>query len=297
MSDLNRKKANLTIVPTPIGNLGDITVRSMKALESADAIYSEDTRMTQKLINALELDVDAHIYRLDENTMSAHMQDVERLLLEGKSVVYCTDAGMPGVSDPGLRLVSFLRGRGLPVEVLPGASASIVAYVSSSTENPHFFFGGFLPRKESQKRAVLEKLSTLDAALIFYESPNRLVKTLKLIADVFPKRKVSVCRELTKLHEEVVTDNSQNVANLFGEREAKSQIKGECAIVIDGPQDGEEAVDLARMQDEASCLASQLLADGVRPKDAVRKISEQFEIGKNMAYEIVLQKKGELDDR
>lgn len=295
MTKENEQQAKLVIVPTPIGNLGDMTVRSMRALESADTIYSEDTRMTQKLISALDLDVDARIFRLDENTMPVHAQDVADLVASGKTVAYCSDAGMPGVSDPGLKLVSLLRERGIPVEVLPGASASIVAYVSSSTENPHFYFGAFLPRKESQRKGALEALASLDAALVFYESPNRLAKTLQTIAEVFPYRKVAVCRELTKLHEEVAIGDAAEIADQFLKREEESAIKGECAIVIDGPTEAEAAHGDMISGAVAADEAARMLADGASSKSVVQALVDKFGITKNRAYEIFLEKKSEID--
>lgn len=291
----SRKEAKLVVVPTPIGNLGDITVRSMRALELADAIYSEDTRMTQKLISALGLHVDARIFRLDENTMAAHAQDVADLVASGKTVAYCTDAGMPGVSDPGLKLVSLLRERGIPVEVLPGASASVVAYVSSSTENPHFYFGAFLPRKDSQRKEALEALSNLDAALVFYESPNRLAKTLQTIAEVFPYRKVAVCRELTKLHEEVAIGDAPEIADRFLKRDGEGSIKGECAIVIDGPTEAEAThIDIVS-EAAAADDAARMIAEGASSKSVVKALVDSFGITKNKAYDIFLEKKSELD--
>lgn len=291
MSNAPAKQAKLTIVPTPIGNLGDITLRAIETLKDSDAIYAEDTRVTQKLINALGIKTNAHLFRLDENTMGAHALDVAKLVEDGKNVAYCSDAGMPGVSDPGMKLVACLREKDIPVEVLPGASASIVAYVSSSTENTHFYFGGFLPRKESQCRLLLESLAKLDAALVFYESPIRLSKALNTIASVFPYRKVTVCRELTKLHEEVVTANSKDIARIFRDRDEKGRIKGECAIVIDGPVEVEAAIDNELAKASAQDAASKMIEEGASSKEVVSVLMGKFNITKNDAYEIFLEKK------
>lgn len=286
----------MTIVPTPIGNLGDITLRAIEALRNADAIYAEDTRVTQKLINALEIETNAHVFRLDENTMNMHALDVAEMVESGKNVAYCSDAGMPGVSDPGMKLVACFREKGIPVEVLPGASASIVAYVSSSSVNAHFYFGGFLPRKESQCRSILEGLAKLDAALIFYESPNRLSKALDTIASVFPYRKVTVCRELTKLHEEVITANSEDVARIFRSRDKEGRIKGECAIVIDGPGEAEKALDSELAKASAQDVAAKMIADGANSKEVISALMSKFNINKNDAYEIFLEKKNHGND-
>ncbi len=295
MEKIGSSKGKLSIVPTPIGNLGDITFRSIETLESADAIFAEDTRMMQKLARALGINFSARIYRLDENTMAFRALDVAEMVASGKNVAYCTDAGMPGVSDPGSRLVSLFREKGLPVEVLPGASASIVAYVSSSSENPHFYFGGFLPRKDSQRRACLEELTHLDAALIFYESPNRLARTLAILAEVFPSRKVSVCRELTKLHEEVVTGLAEELATQISERDEKERIKGECVIVVDGPTSAELQKDAACAEEDALVLAQKLAADGIDSKTAVKELTSKFAISKNRAYDLFLDSKRNKD--
>ena len=296
MSEKTTQNAKLTIVPTPIGNLGDMTIRAIRALESSDAIYAEDTRVAKKLISALDLKVNALIFRLDENMMSSHAEDVADMVASGKTVAYCSDAGMPGVSDPGLRLVSLLREKGIPVDVLPGASASITAYVASGSKSPCFYFGGFLPRKESQKEDVLEKLSGLEASLIFYESPNRLVSSLKAIAKMFPCREVSVCRELTKMHEEIVRGNTGEVAGQFEERERNGKIKGECAIVIDAMPDLESAQADRNALLEASRLAKKMAEDGESTKSAVRKMVELTGINKNKAYEIFLDAKSDSDE-
>ena len=141
--------------------------------------------------------------RLDEAMIGAKAASVMERVAAGEVLAYCSDAGMPGVSDPGLRLVAAAHEAGVPAEVLPGASAAACAYVASGTVCPRFYFGGFFPRKAGEQRTVLEELRGLDAALVFYESPNRLVAALAAIAEVLPLRKVAVCRELTKLHEEV----------------------------------------------------------------------------------------------
>lgn len=297
MTEEKSKSAKLTILPTPIGNLDDITLRAIKALESADAIYSEDTRVTQKLISALGLDVHARVFRLDENTMAANAHYVADAVAKGENVVYCTDAGMPGVSDPGLRLVAYMRESGFTVEVLPGASAAIVAYVLSGTDNPHFYFGGFLPRKEAKREVALKDVADLDAALIFYESPNRLVRTLQTIASVFPYRNVSVCRELTKLHEEVCCGTASDIAAEFSEREESGIIKGECVVVIDGPLKDEIIEKSAGEEDEALACARRLLDEGLSSKSIVLSLIDQFDISKNRAYEIVLSIKGDVDGK
>ena len=163
----------LVIVPTPIGNLGDMTLRSLEALREADVVCAEDTRVTGKLL--AHFGIEKRLARLDEAMIGSRAAGVVERVAAGEVVAYCSDAGMPGVSDPGLRLVAAAREAGVAVEVLPGASAAACAYVASGTVCPRFYFGGFFPRKATEQRTVLAELSGLDAALVFYESPNRLV--------------------------------------------------------------------------------------------------------------------------
>ena len=161
----------LVIVPTPIGNLGDMTLRSLEALREADVVCAEDTRVTGKLL--AHFGIEKRLVRLDEAMIGSRAAGVVERVAAGEVVAYCSDAGMPGVSDPGLRLVAAAREAGVAVEVLPGASAAACAYVASGTVCPRFYFGGFFPRKAAEQRSVLEELRGLDAALVFYESPAR----------------------------------------------------------------------------------------------------------------------------
>ena len=230
----------LIICPTPIGNLGDMTERALEALRSADAVCAEDTRVTGKLLAAFR--IEKRIERLDEALIGERASSLVERVAAGEVIAYCSDAGMPGVSDPGLRLVRAAREAGVPVEVLPGATAVATAYVASGSANPRFYFGGFFPRKDAERRAVVESLRALDAALLFYESPNRLVAALTSLAETLPHREIAVCRELTKLHEEVVRGRLPEVRDAFAAREREGAgIKGEIVLVIDGPSEAEGA--------------------------------------------------------
>lgn len=277
----------LIIVPTPIGNLGDMTPRALDALRQADVICAEDTRVTGKLLSAFDIE-GKPLERLDENTLSAKVPSVIARIREGETVAYCTDAGMPGVSDPGLRLVEAARKANAPVEVLPGANAATTAYVASGVTCPQFYFGGFFPRKDAARHTMLQNLASLDAALIFCESPNRLRDALDTIAQEFPLRAVAVCRELTKLHEEVVRGTAPEVAREFAERDC---IKGEVVIVIDAPSSAENEKAHDQALAKARLRAHSLLAAGERPKSAARIIADEFDLSRNDAYELVLSLK------
>ena len=281
----------LIICPTPIGNLGDMPPRALDALLGADSICAEDTRVTGKLLAALGVS-GKRLERLDENMMSRRVQEVIERIRGGEVIAYCTDAGMPGVSDPGLRLVRSAREADPPieVEVLPGPTAAATAYVASGCTAPAFYFGGFFPRKEGERREMLERLRDLDAALIFYESPNRLEDALASIEEALPARIVSVCRELTKIHEEVVRGPVSIVRNIFAERaQGSGGIKGEIVIVIDGPNEDERVAETADALANGATRASDLLAAGLRPKEAARQLAAELGIPRNKAYDLVLQ--------
>lgn len=278
----------LIICPTPIGNLGDMTERALEALRSADVVCAEDTRVTGKLLAAYR--IEKRLERLDEALIGDRTAALLDRVTAGEVIAYCSDAGMPGVSDPGLRLVRAAREADVPVEVLPGATAVATAYVASGGANPRFYFGGFFPRKDAERRATVEGLRALDATLLFYESPNRLVSALDVLADVLPHREIAVCRELTKLHEEVVRGPLPAVRDTFAARvEQGGGVKGEIVLVIDGPSEAEGAAATEDSQASARERAAELKAAGARKKDIARAIAEEFGIARNAAYDIALK--------
>ena len=279
----------LVICPTPLGNLGDMTIRALEALRAADVVCAEDTRVTGKLLVAFEVE-GKRLERLDENLVGERADEIAARVIAGETIVYCSDAGMPGVSDPGLRLVRIAREVGAPVEVLPGPTAVATAYVASGTTSTNFYFGGFFPRKDAARKQMLDSLKSLDAALVFYESPNRLVSALASIEESLPYRDIAVCRELTKLHEEVVRGSVGEVKKQFESRES---IKGEIVLVIDAPNDEEMRAENATASASAEERAVELLAQGERPKLVAKIIAEEFGISRNEAYEMVLVKKGQ----
>lgn len=277
----------LIIVPTPIGNLGDMTLRSLEALRTADMVCAEDTRVTGKLL--AHFDIRKPLERLDEAMIGAKAASVMERVAAGEVVAYCSDAGMPGVSDPGLRLVAAAHEAGVTAEVLPGASAAACAYVASGTVCPRFYFGGFFPRKAGEQRTVLEELRGLDAALVFYESPNRLVTALAAIAEVLPWREVAVCRELTKLHEEVARGTAAELAERFAARaEEPGGIRGEIALVIDAPNAQEAAADADVAAASAEARAAELVEAGLRTKEVARRLAAEFGIARNDAYDLAM---------
>lgn len=275
------------MVPTPIGNLSDITLRALETLRTADAVYAEDTRVTGKLLAAY--DISAPLVRLDEALMDTRAAEAIGRVMSGERIAYCTDAGMPGVSDPGLRLVAAARAAGAPYEVLPGASAAALAYVASGCESPHYYFGAFLPRKAAEQRALFASLKELDAALVFYESPKRVLRTLEVVSEAFPHRRVTVCRELTKLHEEVLGSSTAEVrAALERHAEEQGAVKGEIVLVIDAPDRAEVAAASQDAHEHAAVRAQELACEGLRTKQIAALLVEECGIARNDAYDLAM---------
>ena len=274
------------ICPTPIGNLGDITLRTLDALRDADVVCAEDTRVTGRLL--AHFGIEKRVERLDEAVIAQRAPRIVERVEVGETVAFCSDAGMPGVSDPGARLIAEAQARGVPCVVLPGASAAATAYVASGIAAPRYYFGGFFPRKQGERRDALKALAALDAALVFYESPHRVVAALEAVADAFPERNVAVCRELPTLHAEGVKGPAQAVRREYSEREAQGAIRGEIALVVGPPAPDEADRDQEELRHAAVDRARELLSDpSVSKKDIVRMLKSEFGMGRNEAYELV----------
>ena len=284
---MSREAGKLIIIPTPLGNLGDITKRTLQAFEACDTMCCEDTRVTRKLLSALG--IEKHLERLDEATVLKRAEGIVRRVLEGEVIGFASDAGMPGVSDPGQRLIDEARNQGAEVEVLPGGTAVATAYVASGFPTQTFYFGAFFPRKEGERKRVLEGLKPLDAALVFYESPQRIASALVAIAEAFPMRRVAVCRELTKVHEEVYRDMAPAVRDEFAARAEAGAIKGEIVIVIDAPTEEERNAAHNEQANDAAARAQELIAEGtLSKKDIVKALRSEFGISRNEAYGLVI---------
>ena len=276
----------LVICPTPLGNLGDITKRCLQALEVCDVVCCEDTRVTGKLLSALG--IEKRLERLDEATISHQASRIVDRIAKGETIAYCSDAGMPGVSDPGQRLIAAVYEAGQNVEVLPGGTAVATAYVASGFTAQSFYFGSFFPRKSGERMRLLESLRALEAVLVFYESPQRLVSALQDIASLLPFRKVAVCRELTKLHEEVVRGSAQELYEMFSERENTGSLKGEIVLVIDAPCEQEFISQKQEQEEDAQEIARKLLSEGtLTKKEIVSYLRRELGLSRNSAYDLV----------
>ena len=269
--------SKVIFVPTPIGNLGDVTSRAIDAFNNCDVIYCEDTRVTYKLLNALG--IKKPLQRMDENAISEHVQKIIADCAAGKQVCYCTDAGMPGISDPGSRIVGACREANVEVEVLPGANAALVALVASGFDSSHFYFEGFLPKKKGARDKILTDLLKFNFPTIIYESPKRVFETVSKIGEIAPKRRICVARELTKMHEGVLVGTADEVLGGLTE-------KGEFVIVIDKLSDEEVADNEENRLVSARLFAKKQAARGVAPADIRADLVEFFGCSKNEAYEI-----------
>lgn len=271
----------LSMVGTPIGNLSDASPRVIETLTHADLLLCEDTRVTSKLLAHFGIHVP--LRRADENVLAERIPEVLGRLEEGDRVAFVSDAGMPGVSDPGQRLVDAALEAGHRIEVIPGPSAVTCALVASGLPMDHFFFEGFLPRKKGPMVARLRELAPVPGALVFYESPHRVAATLGVLAEVFPGRRIALVRELTKLHEEVVRGLAPQVAEQLAQRD---EVKGECVVVLEGPVAGEQ--EGATQQQPAQSL-DQAIAEGLhageRATALAKRLAKEFGVPRQQVYD------------
>ena len=279
----------LSVVGTPIGNLSDASPRVVDTLRSSDAILCEDTRVTSRLLAHFGIHVP--LQRADENVLAKRIEGVIERVEAGEHMSFVSDAGMPGVSDPGQRLVDAMLDAGLPVEVVPGPSAVTCALVASGLPMEHFFFEGFLPRKHGPQQARLRELAPIPGALVLYESPRRAQATLATIAEVFPMRRVALLRELTKLHEECVRGLSGEVAAEIADRE---ELRGECVIVIEGPVEGEQLADGG--EEPASTIEEAITAGleaGESPSRLAKRLARERGLARSKVYDLIVSRSQE----
>ena len=267
----------LTICATPIGNLGDVTLRVLNALGEVDTILAEDTRVTRKLLTRYK--ITKPLERYDEFVAAKRTPEFVDRLRAGEHLALVSDAGTPGISDPGSTIVDAALTAGVPVEVLPGPSAIVTALVASGLPTHAFYFGGFLPRKAGDRQRLFAKLAPLEATLIFYESPRRTSDALATLADAFPKREGAMARELTKLHEEVARGPLPVLARQIAERES---LKGEVVLLVGPPVAEESSVDEA----DITAHVEQLMSAGVTRAEAVKRTARDLGVARNAVYEI-----------
>lgn len=266
----------LVLVGTPIGNLGDLSPRAVEALAAADAIACEDTRRTGRLLSHAGVTA-PKLMVVNDQTEADAAAGIVALLDGGKNVAVVTDAGMPGISDPGERLVAAAIEAGHTVTVIPGPTAASMALVASGLSTARFVFEGFLPRKGAARAQRLLDLASERRTIVVYESPHRAERTLNDLANVFgPERRVSIGRELTKMHEQIWRGTLADATSW-----AADAIKGELVFVIEGAAAPEPATD-----DEVTEELRSAIAGGETKRDAIATVADRLGVGRNRAYDL-----------
>lgn len=258
------------LVPTPIGNLEDMTFRAINVLKMVDVIFSEDTRVTKQLLNYFE--IKNTLIHLDDHNEELLREKVLEFLSGGMNVAIVTDRGTPIISDPGFKTVRFLKENGYNVIALPGACAFVPALVASSISSEHFTFYGFLSNKEKKMYEELMLLKDSDYTLVFYEAPHRIIRTLNAMLEVFGDRIISISREISKLHESIFLGNISAAINSF------DNVKGEFVIVV---SPSTEVVDFSNsILDDVNMY----IRSGLSSMEAIKRVAKERKIPKNEVY-------------
>ncbi len=270
----------LYLVATPIGNLEDITLRALRVLKEVDAIACEDTRQTQKLLNHYSITTRTVSYH--EHNEITRAAELVKDLQEGTSVALVTDAGVPGISDPGFRLISLAIRHHLPVVPIPGASAFLAALVASGLPTDSFRFSGFLPAKSGERRAALEAIKTSPRTQVFYEAPHRIVEAVSDVVEVLgDARHVVIAREVTKLHEEFLRGRAGDVLETLKSRDG---VKGEITLLI-GKAEETEVHAATESRVSVRQRVGQIMAEEkIDEKAALKKVAKERGISKSEAY-------------
>ncbi|MFV0288071.1 MAG: 16S rRNA (cytidine(1402)-2'-O)-methyltransferase [Mycoplasmatales bacterium] len=263
------------IIPTPIGNLEDITLRTLKILQELDILYCEDKRVTQKLLNYYEIKVTLHTY--NEFSFSKESQNILSHLENNKKIGLVSDAGMPGISDPGYKIIKLIKQHNYNVVILPGAVAYILPQVYATVNEQPFMFKGFLSKNKTQYHKEIEEIIQAKFNTIIYESPHRINKTISIINIAKPKTKILLARELTKIYEEYLQGTAQEINEYLVE----NKIKGEIVLIISPI---EEKIEVDYVQE-----VQNLITAGFSKKDAIKEIAQKYNISKNKLYDKVLK--------
>ena len=268
-------KPTLYIVPTPIGNLEDMTTRAINVLKSVDVIFSEDTRVTSQLLNYFN--IKNKLIHMDDHNEEDVKYKVESFLKENNNVAIVTDRGTPIISDPGYKTVKYLRENGYNVVALPGPCAFVPALVSSGISSEHFTFYGFLSSKEKKMHDELMYLKDSDYTLVFYEAPHRILKTLNAMLEIFGDRYISISREISKLHESIFVGYLSDAINTIN-------VKGEFVIVVEPSRD--------KILNDMSIFDNVTLyiKSGLSSMDAIKKVAKERKIPKSDVYKEFIER-------
>lgn len=272
-----QNKPILYLVSTPIGNLGEVSKRTIEVLNSVDFVGAEDTRNSLNLLN--NLGIKKPMISLHEHNEREASQTVIAKILDGKSVAYMSDAGYPGISDPGVILVQEAIKNDVPVSVISGSSAFLTALVGSGLPTNHFYFHGFLPSKDSDAKKELSELVDKKETLIFYESPHRIIRTLTILYEVLGDRKVCLARELTKLNEEYIRGTLKELKDID-----ESTLKGEMVLIVNGDSK-EQEIDDKKLVDRYN----ELIKRGLSNTQARDIVSEEFNAKPNYIKSLIMK--------
>lgn len=270
----------LYLVPTPIGNLKDITLRALEVLENADMIAAEDTRQSLKLLN--HFNIKKPLFSYHQHNEQSKSEEIINKLKEGVNIALITDAGTPGISDPGSVIVSKCIEEDIAFEVLPGATAITTALVYSGLDTTKFVFRGFLPRENKYRNLVIEEIKNYRETLIIYEAPHRLLSTLEYLKEKLGIRKISICRELTKLHEEIFRGDLNSAIGYFNE----NRPRGEFVLVVEGKTDEEIRAEKEALWKDLSIEEHLLkkIDSGISKKEAIKLVAKERNISKKEVY-------------
>ncbi len=280
------RSGRLFVVGTPIGNLEDLSFRALRILREVDLIACEDTRRTARLLAHYGIETPRQSYH--EHNEASRTIILLELLREGKSVALVSDAGMPLVSDPGYTLVGACGEAGIEVVAVPGPSAAIAALAGSGLPSDAFHFAGFLPARRSQRRSRLQELAPIQATLVLFEAPHRVVDSLADMVEVLGTRRACLARELTKVHEEWVRGTT---ASILEELRSRPEIRGEITLIVDRDPGAQPRVDYPERIGEH--LEREMSRSGATRNDALREVARQRGISRREAYRLVLEEKGE----
>ena len=270
----------LYLCATPIGNLEDMTFRAVRILKEVDFIAAEDTRHTRKLLT--HFDIHTPLIRYDENCREEAGEKIIERILSGENCACVSDAGIPAISDPGANLAKLAIEAGIKISPIPGANAALSALVCSGLDTAKFTFVGFLPKSAKNRREFLEKLKKCEETLIFYEAPHRLKETLNVLAGSFGNRKIVLAREITKIHEEFIRGNLEEIVQNPGE------IRGEFVIVLEGAKNFPEEFSEGSSENFID-FCKNLIETGTDKKSAIRETAKRFNVGRREVYNEILK--------
>lgn len=279
---MDSSTGKLYLVPTPIGNLKDITLRALDVLNEVDIIAAEDTRQTLKLLNYF--DIKKTLFSYHQHNENSKSEDILEKLRNGLNVALVSDAGTPGISDPGSVIVRKCIDEGLAFEVLPGATAFTTALIYSGLDTTKFLFRGFIGRENKDKKKVIEEIKNAQETLIFYEAPHRLIESLSFLKNNLGNRRIAIGRELTKLHEEIFRGSIEEAIEFFCDKKPR----GEFVLVIEGIT--KEEIELERKSKWEHLSVEehliQLIEGGMEKKVAVKLVAKERGLGKGEVYKI-----------